>query len=167
MEKKKSQAALEFLTTYGWAFIVILTAIGAMTYLGVLNPIIFIPDKCFFGTDFECKDSRLVISQSTNDHFADFILVNSIGDTIAVTSVNCTFPNKEDVGVEQPYPLPSEWYSGNNQSFRCRAFNMIKGGGLVLKEKQKVKVIITYKFGPQGFPHISEGEILTTVQQIS
>ena len=35
---RKAQAALEFLTTYGWAFIVILIMIGALAYFGVLNP---------------------------------------------------------------------------------------------------------------------------------
>lgn len=34
----KGQAALEFLTTYGWAFLVILVMIGALTYFGVLAP---------------------------------------------------------------------------------------------------------------------------------
>ena len=37
---KKSQAALEFLTTYAWAFLVIIIMIGALAYFGVwLNAI--------------------------------------------------------------------------------------------------------------------------------
>ena len=34
---KKSQQAMEFLMTYGWAIIVVLVAIGALAYFGVLN----------------------------------------------------------------------------------------------------------------------------------
>lgn len=53
---KKGQAALEFLTTYGWAFLVILTMIGALAYFGVLNPKKFVPDTCTFGAAFICDD---------------------------------------------------------------------------------------------------------------
>lgn len=34
---KKSQAAIEFLMTYGWAILVVLIAVGALAYFGVLN----------------------------------------------------------------------------------------------------------------------------------
>ena len=45
-QNKKSQAALEFLTTYGWAFLVILIMIGALAYFGVLNPEKYPTDIC-------------------------------------------------------------------------------------------------------------------------
>jgi len=34
---KKSQAAMEFLMTYGWAILVVLVALGALAYLAVLS----------------------------------------------------------------------------------------------------------------------------------
>ena len=34
---KKSESAVEFLATYGWAFIVILVMVGALAYFGVLD----------------------------------------------------------------------------------------------------------------------------------
>lgn len=43
--KKKAQSALEFLTTYGWAFLVILIMIGALAYFGVLDPNRFLPEE--------------------------------------------------------------------------------------------------------------------------
>jgi hypothetical protein len=52
---KKAQGALEFLMTYGWAFLVILIMIGALAYFGVLNPSRFLPDRCDFGTQLLCK----------------------------------------------------------------------------------------------------------------
>ena len=36
MINKKSQAALEFIMTYGWAILVVLVAIGALAYFGIL-----------------------------------------------------------------------------------------------------------------------------------
>ena len=35
---KKGQAAMDFLMTYGWAIVVVLAAIGALWYFGVLSP---------------------------------------------------------------------------------------------------------------------------------
>lgn len=38
MKSNKSQAAMEFLMTYGWAILIVLIAIGALAYFGVLIP---------------------------------------------------------------------------------------------------------------------------------
>jgi hypothetical protein len=46
VKTKKSQAAMEFLMTYGWAILVVLAAIAALAYFGVLSPGKFIPEKC-------------------------------------------------------------------------------------------------------------------------
>ena len=46
--KKKAQAAMEFLMTYGWAILVVLVVIGALAYFGVLSPKKLLPDKCLF-----------------------------------------------------------------------------------------------------------------------
>jgi hypothetical protein len=59
--KRKAQGALEFLMTYGWAFLVILIMIGALAYFGVLNPSKLLPDKCMFGSPFMCKNGALLI----------------------------------------------------------------------------------------------------------
>ena len=40
---KKGQAAMEFLMTYGWAILVVLAAIAALAYFGVLSPARFLP----------------------------------------------------------------------------------------------------------------------------
>ena len=37
MNRKAESAALEFLTTYGWAFLVVLVAIGALVYFGIFQ----------------------------------------------------------------------------------------------------------------------------------
>ena len=52
----KFQAAIEFLATYGWAFLVILISIGALSYFGVLSPSKLLPDRCNFGSEFGCVD---------------------------------------------------------------------------------------------------------------
>jgi len=53
---KKGQAALEFLTTYGWGFMVILITIGALSYFGFFSPEKYVPEKCYFGNQLVCED---------------------------------------------------------------------------------------------------------------
>ena len=37
VKKEKGQAAMEFLTTYGWAFLVIIVAISGLYYMDVFD----------------------------------------------------------------------------------------------------------------------------------
>lgn len=72
---KRAQAALEFLTTYGWAFLVILIMISALAYFGVLRPSRLLPDRCSFGAEFECRDFQI----SQIDDTVKVKLKNNVG----------------------------------------------------------------------------------------
>ena len=56
---KKAQAAMEFLMTYGWAILVVLAAIGALAYFGVLSPDRFLPSKCVITGGFSCTEYKI------------------------------------------------------------------------------------------------------------
>jgi len=92
----KGQAALEFMMTYGWAILVVLAAIGALSYFGILNPSKFTPDTCLASSGFACPGKPIFTSNS-----AMFSLVNGLGypvnvynDTVNMTLTaplnNCT-----------------------------------------------------------------------------
>ena len=55
---KKSQAALEFIMTYGWAIMAVLVAIGSLAYFGVLSPGNFLPSKCQLQPGLACIDHK-------------------------------------------------------------------------------------------------------------
>jgi len=79
---RKGQAALEFLMTYGWAILVVLAAIGALAYFGVLSPDKFLPEKCTLPAGLACLDFRATSSG------LDLIIQNSIGfdlDAVSLT----------------------------------------------------------------------------------
>ena len=57
---KKAQAAMEFLTTYGWALIGVLIIAGALAYINVNNLDLFRRDKCDFGAQLICRDFELI-----------------------------------------------------------------------------------------------------------
>ena len=45
MLKKKSQASLEYLTTYAWAFILLIVALAAIQYFGILDFKKYLPQQ--------------------------------------------------------------------------------------------------------------------------
>ena len=53
---RRGQAAIEFLSTYGWAILVVLITVSALGYFGVLNPAKLLPESCLTDPHFRCKD---------------------------------------------------------------------------------------------------------------
>lgn len=85
---KKGQAALEFLMTYGWAILVVLVAIGALAYFGVLSPERLLPEKCIIatGSGLYCADH----SASGATGVVTLRLKNMLSNSVNVTGVNLT-----------------------------------------------------------------------------
>ena len=94
---KKGQAAMEFLMTYGWAILVVMIAIGALAYFGVLSPEEFLPEKCLISTgsgmfydDFSIDSSSTVRLNLKNSLPNDMTsLTVELGNTAGGTG-NCT-----------------------------------------------------------------------------
>ena len=61
--KKRGQAALEFLSTYGFAFLMILVAIGGLNGLGILDTDRLIPDSCQLASPFTCEGTRYILAE--------------------------------------------------------------------------------------------------------
>lgn len=87
---RKAQAAMEFLMTYGWAILVVLAAIGALAYFGVLNPARLAPDTCTIGTGFTC-DNNVIRDGPTASDTIQFRVVN--GNAFDIADANITISN--------------------------------------------------------------------------
>jgi uncharacterized protein (UPF0333 family) len=74
---KKAQAAMEFLMTYGWAILVVLVAIGALAYFGVLSPDKFLPERCTGPAGLDCIDKAQIASPKIT-----FVVKNNLGSSI-------------------------------------------------------------------------------------
>lgn len=155
----KGQAALEFLTTYGWAFLVILVMIGALAYFGVLNPSKMLPDRCMFSPEIQCVESKVVGNQGGNGVLM-FRITNNVGTTasFAFGATDLTYNNQanscdaSDGGVDIR--------SGSTIEVNCT----FTGNTFPLKEKIKFEVNATYKkIGGTYFTPI-KGEVYTEVQ---
>lgn len=96
MKQRKAQAALEFLTTYGWALLAIIVAIGALTYFGGNNVENSLPETCTFGGDFTC--STFAVAE---DGRVGLTFQNNLDRRIIVTEIECIDPagNKNNVDI--------------------------------------------------------------------
>jgi len=81
LKYRKSQAAMEFLMTYGWAILVVLAAIAALAYFGVLSPEKLLPEKCILAPGIACVQHKVTETDTT------LVLSNGFGRTIKVTNI--------------------------------------------------------------------------------
>jgi len=133
MKVKKSQAALEFLTTYAWAFLVILITVGALYYFGVFDFQKFLPQECVFPFQFRCIDSSFVDDQIR------FRLLNDIGETIQVTSMSVT--NDATPPLSCTPPANFQWNDGDEKDF---TFTSCSQGGFIKDERVEAEITIEY-----------------------
>ena len=81
MINRKGQAALEFIMTYGWAILVVLVAIGALAYFGVLSPDKFLPSKCTLQSGIACLDNKATATSLS------IVVKNSLGYDVTIDAV--------------------------------------------------------------------------------
>ena len=152
----KSQAALEFLTTYGWAFLIILIMIGTLAYFGILNPGNILPNRCTFGSEFQCLDYQLQTAQ------LKLRLKSSVGEPIDVSSITFTSDSTTVFSCTVPPAMPTSWKSGDVKEL---TWTGCTDGGLVQGEKGKVGITLRYNSVTSGSGYAKEikGEVLSRV----
>ena len=155
----KAQAALEFLTTYGWAFLVILVMIAALAYFGILNPSKLLPDRCNFGTEMECMDYQLTSGAAGSINLR---LKNNVGETITTTAITASTDQTASLCTASNI---ANWQRGNvtNLGFSTCNFD---GQGMVSGDKGKVNIEVIYYTVKSGstYAHTVKGEVYTTLQ---
>ncbi len=176
---KRAQGALEFLMTYGWAFLVILIMIGALAYFGVLSPTKFLPERCTFGTQFLCKD--YLLSYNSGAPTISLQLQNNLGQVIYVTSVDATSQEgfggcvvtsiTTDSGATDIYDSSARGSAGTASSvsdgkFFAVVLDCTDTGGMTEGSKYKVQVDLTYfaATSSSSFSHTVQGEVFANVE---
>ncbi|MBW2976406.1 hypothetical protein KY347_03095 [Candidatus Woesearchaeota archaeon] len=108
--KRKSQAAMEFLMTYGWAILVVLAAIAALAYFGVLSPERFMPEKCVLAPGLACVSFRLETGE------LEMYISNGLGKTIQITEIALDEPaGATDFSCAEPFT--TNLRSGEQEQF--------------------------------------------------
>lgn len=157
---RKSQAALEFLTTYGWAFLVILIMIGTLAYFGILSPGKILPNRCNIGPEFECIDFQI----SATDNTFKMRLKNNAGEPIAIQSMTLDSETSTKYSCSTPPSNLSAWKTGEILDFTWSGCNSA-ATGMIGGEKGKVFVKMRYYAVASGSNYAKEvnAEVFSTV----
>ena len=140
----KGQAAMEFLMTYGWAILVVLAAIAALAYFGVLSPEKFLPEKCILEPGLACIAHKVEPTKTT------LVITNSKGTTIKITSItvgSCTGAFDQDM------------LSGTDHTFEITSCS-----NGVSKEKFKGDITLAYTLKDTNLTKTAYGNLNTKVE---
>ena len=114
------QAALEYLTTYGWAILIIAIAIAALFALGVFNAQGFVGQQCAISGGFAC----LSYSMAANGMLSIGISQSTISP-IDVNGVGC-YMASNNMELVAPYNPPTNEIHlqiGSNYTFNAQCYN--------------------------------------------
>ena len=157
----KSQAALEFLTTYGWAFLVIILMIGTLAYFGILSPSKILPGRCNFGSEFQCLDYQIVQTGVAPNPQVRLKLKSSLGEPIDVTSFTITKDDGTTLACTANSTV-SSWPSG---AVKDLGWTACATTGWVAGDKAKVLITLRYNTvaSTSTYGKDIKGEIYSTV----
>ena len=144
--QKRGQAATEFIMTYGWAILVVIVAIGALAYFGVLSPDQFVPEKCFFPPGLACIDYKITATQT------QIFIQNTMGYDITLTKINLS--DKSNCVYSGTYNL----VNGDNNLFTVNCSAGTSGS------KFKSDIRVTYTSQASNVTHVKIGNIIAKVE---
>ena len=162
-KNSRAQAALEFLTTYGWAFLVILIMVGALAYFGILNPSNVLPSRCNVGTEFLCQDYQITENGATST--VTIRLKNNMGEPVTVQSLGVGSESAASLTCTNP-ALPTSWRQGEIIDLAWTACSNMATSGLIRGGKGKVNFTIDYYSVTSGSAYVKQvkGEVYTTIR---
>ncbi len=131
--RKKSQAAIEFLTTYVWAFFIIAVTIGTLYYFGIFDFGKYLPQKCIFPSQFKCLDFSLKPTEIRVK------LANNLGEDIKVASIQIT--NDAVPPISCTAPASFDWERATEKEM---VFTSCAGGAYIAGERVELKISMSY-----------------------
>jgi len=152
--------------TYGWAILVVLIAIGALAYFGVLNPARFLPNSCTLFPGLACTDFR--VDEDGGDPFGSITLIirNGIGDALDMSEVKILVDGGSicigvtlldgDTLIAGPGADLADGALGNLTMMDCQLGSV--------GDRFKADVEIIYTTGTSGLQHVRTGAIVAQVE---
>ena len=139
---------MEFLMTYGWALLVVLAAIAALAYFGVLSPDRFLPEKCFLPSGTPCLDSKTTTT-------ATMIIQNSLGfgmENISIAMPECDATSPVTTG-------PATLNNGVQGTYTITCSPVLTSAA-----KFKGTISLTYINADTDLAHTVSGELIKKVE---
>ncbi|MBI4438417.1 LamG domain-containing protein [Candidatus Woesearchaeota archaeon] len=157
----RAQAAVEHLMSYGFAIVMVLVVLGALSYFGVLNVYDFVPEKCAL-SGFECEDFSLDLSSGK----ATLVLRNSASEAVYIKLLSvglagrnflCRFvsPQQLRVGAGESVVVVSNC---------TRLDGSYLGDTGAFSGKRKYSLSVEYSRRPGSLLHEGVGDMLVNAQ---
>jgi len=157
MRARKGQAAMEFLMTYGWAILVVLAAIGALAYFGILSPSKFLPSSFTMAGGISAGEYKMATDGTLTLGF-----INNIGTQI---TVNNTIVNTSNTGSDVGNCSLSSGTYGTLANGQSVTYVYTCTSGVALDNKLKANVKVIYTKSGESVTHTATGSVTTLVEQ--
>ena len=170
---------MEFLTTYGWALLIVLVMVGAISYFGILNPTKFVPQRCTTSAEFSCSDYQ-ILGTSTSE-VMNLQMKQGVGKTIYYENWTCEYNDLAAPVIVRgtasvkgaALSAGSSWSPKDIAALNCNFRSTPVSGSIppgtisgLKGQKVKVEYTITYRLSPPptGLLHTAQGEVFAEVQ---
>ena len=163
---KHSQASLEFLSTYGFAFLSVVIVITSLYYFGFLDLGKYIPQKCVFPSQTKCMDFSL---RPTDIRVK---MVNNLGENICISEIKITSDAVPQLACQSIETSPASdlvcdnaahkgWRSSTEKDI---FLSSCAGGAYLPNSRAEIKMSIKYYALRTGTPsartyHVVNGKI--------
>ena len=168
VQLRKGQAAMEFLMTYGWALLVVLIAIGALAFFGVLNPSRFLPNSCSLAPGFACNDFKASASENTNGVIT-VVVQNGLGENLNTVAMLLSNANPACAGSGttggQAFAGPTSINDGASATYTldCGTANPLAGKkGTKLKGDLQINYYVGT--GTNALAHAKVGQLVVGIE---
>ncbi len=163
LRNKKGQAAMEFLMTYGWAILIVIIAIAALVYFGVLSPERFISDQCILEAPLSCSQQGDWIIQAQNSDNVILSIVNGAGKNLQQVTIDIYEADGQLCIPSQTNPTTIADGGKAQFAFTCNDISSITP----LDTKFKGDLTVLYRVSSGQFVQESSGRIVGEVQRAS
>lgn len=140
MRRKKGQAAIEFLTTYSWAILIIFLSIGALMYFDIFNTSRFISERCETGAQIKCIEAEL-----TEGGIFRIRLANNFPVDIRVNSIR--------VGPLGGTQITTNYISDGDRKIEIsevKTFTASAGSGFSSSTREQLEITISFSRDEDG-----------------
>ena len=186
IKSQKGQAALEFLASYSWAFIILLLMVGVMQYFEMFNFSKYESQICKIDNNFYCNDFSIEQSNNSGNYSLNLLLQNNMNKEVEIynitlyedtgeeivcenTKIYCPFKDNETYAIASP--SNGKLILGGSTSWvptRVCRISIDECPGIAIKGyKKKVLVDINFKGEDNTYVHTAKGNIYATVNEYS
>ncbi len=152
--KKKGQAAMEFLMTYGWAILAAIVAIGVLAYFGVFSPGKLAGSSAIVNNPFYAKAWQV----STPGNIS-LELTNNGGDGLIISMINVS-----QTGSSTPITCTNQTIAGILNPGTDKLVTIPCGASLTTGNSFAGNILIVYSKSGSSLNQTSTGTIRSSIQ---